>query len=242
MSDWPDTSTNIASPTKLFGIAGMAEQGGAEASLSPGTAEYLATKLSSRAHACPHFPKIRAGDGGSPIPSRLGFFYKTDCNISFIDTSKLCRRCYAEIAPEGYNAWFTLSRVSKVGELRDPSVAQLQDTMPTENLVDIPPSSEFYPPLFQAGTEGFTSVVNSTAESVSIPVPQVPEAKEAWEWLKAQGKPFYIDRLHHTKGWKPMAVRSAAVGWQGCGREWQCICEGANNIEHTRACRHAECC
>jgi len=49
------------------------------------------------------------------------------------------------------------------------------------------------------------------ADPVNIPIPIVARAKEAWLWLEAQGKPFYIDQLHLTKGWSPLAEKNAAV-------------------------------
>lgn len=34
-------------------------------------------------------------------------------------------------------------------------------------------------------------------------------AKEAWQWLQEQRKPFYIDQLHLTRGWTPVAEKRA---------------------------------
>lgn len=49
------------------------------------------------------------------------------------------------------------------------------------------------------------------ADPVTIPIPLVTGGKEAWQWLEAQGKPFYIDQLHLTKEWSPMAEKNAAL-------------------------------
>lgn len=71
--------------------------------------------------------------------------------------------------------------------------------------------------MTQAGTEGFpnlsqqfdTIIHHLIKEPISIPIPQVPGALEAWEWLQSQRKPFYIDVLHLTKGWSLMAEKKA---------------------------------
>jgi hypothetical protein len=92
----------------------------------------------------------------------------------------------------------------------------------------MPSSGKFYPPAFQAGTEGFaggpakkrsnfaieapiTLATLIASEPARISIPRVAGAMEAWEWLEAQAKPFYIDQLHLTKGWSPLAEKSAAI-------------------------------
>lgn len=92
----------------------------------------------------------------------------------------------------------------------------------------MPASPEFYPQAFQAGTEGFTdgpvrkrsrfakdtAIIIAriiAADPVKIPIPLVTGAKEAWQWLEAKEKPFYIDQLHLTKGWSPLAEKNAGM-------------------------------
>jgi hypothetical protein len=186
-----------------------------EASAIRGSAEYLATKLTGRAHTCPHFPKYRVEDENSPFPSRLGFFHKTDANFSYLNTSKLCAFCCADVLPEGYNAWSMFATNS-----HDP-----QNDLPDRRWLEMPTSGEFYPPAFQAGTEDFaggpakklsnsapiTMATLIASEPARISIPRVAGAMEAWEWLEAQAKPFYIDQLHLTKGWSPLAEKNAAI-------------------------------
>lgn len=200
----------------------------ANASIIRGTAEYLTTKLTGRGHSCPHFPKYRVEDKKSPYPSRLGFFHRTDSNFSYLDTSKLCADCCADVVPEGYNAWSIFTKNSKAGESEEAQAEQSHGGSLDRRWLDLPSSPEFYPEAFQAGTEGFidgpvrerprfakdiaVAIAKSiTADPVTIPMPLVAEAKEAWQWLKAQGKPFYIDQLHLTKKWSPLAERNAAL-------------------------------
>ena len=186
-----------------------------EASAIRGSAEYLATKLTGRAHTCPHFPKYRVEDENSPFPSRLGFFHKTDANFSYLNTSKLCAFCCADVLPEGYNAWSMFATNS-----HDP-----HNDLPDRRWLEFSPSGEFYPPAFQAGTEDFaggpakklsnsapiTMATLIASEPARIAIPHVAGSMEAWEWLEAQAKPFYIDQLHMTKGWSPLAEKNAAI-------------------------------
>lgn len=136
--------------------------------------------------------------------------------------------CCADVVPEGYNAWSTFSLKSATGTKEDPKDGKSDSAAPGRKWLEIPASGEFYPQVFQAGTEGFIDgpvrkrsrfakdipVVIAkiiAADPVNIPIPKVAGAKEAWLWLEAQGKPFYIDQLHLTKGWSPMAEKNAAA-------------------------------
>jgi hypothetical protein len=202
-----------------------------EASILRGTAEYLTTKLTARGHDCAHFPRYRASDTKSPYPTRLGFFHKTDYNISYLDTSKLCEICLADVIPDGYNAWSTFNEKLKVkaGEPAKTPIAPVHDELPTRKWLVISPSPNSYPLLFQAGEENFTGgpegkqvgISNGTGgttnaktiamDPVSLPVPLVKGSVEAWQWLEAEGKPFYIDQLHLAKGWSPIAEKNGAL-------------------------------
>jgi hypothetical protein len=229
-SIFPDAlSTSPVSPSgDLISSPQKPKLSFADASAIRGTAEYLATKLTGRGHTCPHFPKYRVEDSKSPYPSRLGFFHGTDANFSYLDTSRLCVNCCADVVPEGYNAWSTFSSKSAAGKKEDPKAGKSDSAAPGRKWLEMPASGEFYPQAFQAGTEGFTDgpvrkrsrfakdipVVIAkiiAADPVNIPIPKVAGAKEAWLWLEAQEKPFYIDQLHLTKGWSPVAEKNAAV-------------------------------
>jgi len=200
----------------------------AEASGIRGTAEYLATRLNGRGHSCPHFPKYRVEDHKSPYPSRLGFFHRTDSNFSYLDTSKLCANCCSDVIPDGYNAWSTFKKATKAGGTKDTKKEQPPGGLPSRGWLDITSSAEFYPRAFQAGTENFTdgpefkrsklakdtpTVIAKViaADSVTIPLPLDRETKVAWQWLEVQGKPFYIDQLHLTRKWSPLAEKNAAM-------------------------------
>jgi hypothetical protein len=167
-------------------------------------------------------------DSKSPFPSRLGFFHATDTNFSYLDTSRLCVNCCADVVPGGYGAWSTFGSILAGGKAQNPQAGKSDSATPARRWLDITASREFYPLAFQAGTEGFkdgptrkrsrfakdTPIVIAkiiAADPVKIPVPRVTGAKEAWLWLEAQGKPFYIDQLHLTKGWSPMAEKNAAI-------------------------------
>jgi hypothetical protein len=199
----------------------------AEASVTRGTAEFLATKLTGRGHSCPHFPKYRVEDEKSPFPSRLGFFHRTDSNFSYLDTRKLCKNCCEDVVPDGYNVWSIFMKKSTAAEPEDKP-GQTQSGSLGRRWLDISPSSGFYPQAFQAGTEVFTGGIERkrsrfakdtaiviakiiAADPVAMPIPLVEEAKEAWQWLESQGKPFYIDQLHLTKNWSPLAEKNATT-------------------------------
>ncbi len=176
-----------------------------------GKAEYLASKLTGPGYSCLHSFQPDAEKGERGIPSRLGFFHGTDDNISFVETRKLCERCVRDVVPEGYNVWSTFNQKSGGKQVEDAQSGQAGG----RKWLDLPSSPDCYPPIFQAGKEGFTdgpAVSNSTGigtTPVRVPMPQHPEAKSAWLWLKAEGKPFYIDQLHLTAKWRPTLEKYA---------------------------------
>ncbi|KAI0423575.1 hypothetical protein F5Y09DRAFT_327017 [Xylaria sp. FL1042] len=171
-----------------------------------GSAEHAATYLTTRGLGCSHPVKYHV-DGTNQVhskyPSRLGFFHFTaeEPTISFLDTRKLCNACLDIVVPNGFNFWSTYSIVNVT------SAAEQQ--APKPRWLKLTPSSDSYPPLVQAGTEGFAHVslamkglpIRSTTPPVILPIPEVPGAKEAWNWLQIERKPFYIDQLHLIKGW-----------------------------------------
>jgi len=141
------------------------------------------TVLQGRGLGCGHFPRYNTKDTNQPdvqFPSRLGFFQCTESEprISILDTEKLCLSCLRQVVPNGYNFWSVLTN----GQDDDLGSTRLQAPSLLGN----------YPPFVQAGTEKFP-------EPVVLPIPDVPQAKDAWEWLKNEQKPFYLDHLHLTK-------------------------------------------
>ncbi len=177
--------------------------------MSRGTAEYLVSvKLTNGSRGCKHFRKIRAGESDCPFPSILGFFHESDDNISYLEISKLCATCCHDAVPDGYNSWSV--------SFNEPQSDDTHSNTPASSLLDISPSQEFYPPIFQAGTEIFAasrSAVNSethSAEPARVALPDVPDAAPAWRWLKSERKPFYLDQLHLVKDKSPMVRQNAA--------------------------------
>ncbi|CAG7561099.1 unnamed protein product [Fusarium equiseti] len=160
-------------------VQSMADTG----SVAPGSAEFMFTVLQGRGLGCGHFPRYSTKDTKQPdvqFPSRLGFFQGTESQprISILDTEKLCLSCLRQVVPNGYNFWSVLTG----GPGNDLGSTHLQAPSLLGN----------YPPFVQAGTEKFP-------EPVILPIPDVPHAKDVWEWLKNEQKPFFLDHLHLTK-------------------------------------------
>lgn len=181
-------------------------------SLIPGSAEFVAGCLSGLELACPHFPKYRAdGDAHHQrYPSRLGFFHASsaETRTSYLDTGKLCIPCLDAAVPDGFNYWSTPTP----SRPQDPSSAQ-----PGSNSNNAAPVALS---LFRAGTEGFVHTqLRSGSASLAARRSSAPAsifmhgadgAKETWQWLEAQRKPFYMNELHLTEGWSPQAQLAAA--------------------------------
>ncbi|RYP60578.1 hypothetical protein DL771_010469 [Monosporascus sp. 5C6A] len=190
-----------------------------------GSAESIASLLTGRGFCCPHFPKYHVGSGlgQGQYPSRLAFFHTTggDTRISFLDTNKLCSECLNLAVPDGFNFWSTSATVRDI-RARDSRASQTTPSLPSRWL-DMASSSDSYPRLFQAGTEGFPQnnlgaryiASHCVAPPKTVHIPQLTGAKEAWQWLQDQRKPFYIDQLHLNKGWSPfgemMAYNDSAI-------------------------------
>lgn len=148
--------------------------------------------------SCQHSEKYEISTNGEPVsqfpyPSRLGFLNSAASSVSirYVDLNKkLCRACCDEIVPGGkYYAWSILAG-TVAGDV-------------SAVLAKLTPSDVFYPPILQAGSE---------SEAVVHPIPDVPGAKDVWQWLEAQGKPFYIDQLHLPvgRGITPLARKRVA--------------------------------
>ncbi|RYP66701.1 hypothetical protein DL770_008756 [Monosporascus sp. CRB-9-2] len=191
----------------------------------PGSAEFISSLLTGRGFCCPHFPKYHLGSSldQAQYPSRVAFFHATgkDTRISFLDTNKLCSECLNLAVPDGFNYWSTFATVRDM-RARDSPASQITSSLPSRWL-DMATSSDSYPRLFQAGTEGFPQntlgaryiASHCAAPPATVHIPQLPGAKEAWQWLQGQRKPFYIDQLHLNKGWSPfgemMAYNDSAI-------------------------------
>ena len=149
-------------------------------------------------HMC--FPKyrVRLATGGDlspecPYPSHLGFFFNNDLidAILCLDLSKLCRKCCDTLIPGGqYNVWSILA-----------SVVPKVNAASLESLLK---SAEFYPRILIAGPE-------SNSSAVVLSIPEFSHAKEAWQWIQSEGKPFYIDQLHLTQPVIPSVKRKALI-------------------------------
>lgn len=148
--------------------------------------------------SCQHSEKYEISTNGEPVsqfpyPSRLGFLHSAASGVSirYVDLNKkLCRACCEEVVPGGkYYAWSILAGTT-AGDV-------------SAVLAKLTPSDVFYPPILQAGSE---------SEAIVHPIPDVPGAKEVWQWLEAQGKPFYIDQLHLPvgRGITPLARKRVA--------------------------------
>lgn len=148
--------------------------------------------------SCQHSEKYEISTNGEPVsqfpyPSRLGFLHSAVSGVSirYVDLNKkLCRACCDAVVPGGkYYAWSILAGTA-AGDV-------------SAVLAKLTPSDAFYPPILQAGSE---------SEAVVHPIPDVPGAKEVWQWLEAQGKPFYIDQLHLPvgRGITPLARKRVA--------------------------------
>ncbi|KAJ1323371.1 hypothetical protein MN608_11520 [Microdochium nivale] len=177
-----------------------------------GSAESVAGLLSSITLRCGHFPGHLA-NVSAEYPSRLGFFpsSKSDNRVGFLDTQRVCTPCLKTLVPDGYNFW--------------PMSTKLTDqTNKTTQSVQGPGSDQdCHPFIFSIGTEtpgglqycgGLSPNVLAVQELVRIPIPNVPEAKEAWSWLVSERRPFYMNQLHLVHGWSPYAQVAAAFDFE----------------------------
>lgn len=106
-------------------------------------------------------------------------------------------------------------------EVRRPPILEHRGSVwPARRWLVMPPSKEFYPFVSQAGCEGFSNnheekksgnEETSIGAGVELSVPPVPDALKAWQWLKKQWKPFYIDQLHLVEGWSREGEKRAVL-------------------------------
>jgi hypothetical protein len=151
---------------------------------------------------CHHSDKYEIGTDGEPVPerpypSRLGFLHTTDsgATIRYVDLNKkLCRTCCDSLVTDGkYLVWSVLAGTS---------AANVATTLGA-----LLPGDGHFPPILQAGSE-----LKDTSHNVVLPIPNIPGAKDAWQWLETQAMPFYIDQLHVVVGrvMSPLARKRAA--------------------------------
>ncbi|CCF37181.1 hypothetical protein CH063_01647 [Colletotrichum higginsianum] len=173
-----------------------------------GSAEHVFSLLrGGRGLACPHFPKYTTAGVSTArrkYPSRLGFFHASSPkgHISYLETAKFCAACLDQAVPSGYNYW--------------SMVPDGNGSVKGGRWLDTAASSQTYPRLYQSGTERFDKTTvspQSVPEHLltspkEVPIPKVPGALDAWRWLQAQQKPFYLDGLHLTNGSTPFAQLS----------------------------------
>jgi hypothetical protein len=219
------------------------------ASKTPGTAEYLALKLTGPGHSCRHFPKMFTLANGVKVPTVLGFFHASSAesmDVSYVDTRKLCKACYEDAVPEGYSVWTTYASAvpvvlpdvliaGKLGEAVKPRLTVNNDKLqgwlnpgflPTITS-DKMEKMTLFPSFVYVGTEVFRDNLREFLPSEiieesngrksghrnvapSIPIPIGSEAPQAWEWIKAERKPFYIDQLHLVCGWNGRRAQSGS--------------------------------
>lgn len=129
--------------------------------------------------------------------------------------------CLTAVVPGGFNYWSVYPGVRGTASHNDGVAASAPScpvSLPTAaRWLDIPPSQNFYPPMQQAGSEGFPKPVLQSRvvvghvimAPVTLPMPCMTEAREAWQWLQNESKPFYIDQLHLVKGWNSFAEMEA---------------------------------
>jgi hypothetical protein len=160
-------------------------------------------------------------------------------DVSYVDTRKLCKACYDDAVPQGYSVWTTYASIVPASPLGcmtsgaektvtihrksqgwlDPASASAGTTSDTKN-------APRFPTFISAGTELFTDDLRGFLPSEiiespegkkvghrniasPIPMPTDSEAKKAWEWLKSERRPFYMDQLHLVHGWNVVAEHKA---------------------------------
>jgi hypothetical protein len=126
----------------------------------------------------------------SKIPARLGFWHELDTDISYLDTKKVCLKCFQKAAPNGFTTWTTYYKKPEVVNDRSqqarPDMQPLQipkdSTMgtsfhpkyPSLNLwgrkplkagsFNMPSDTDFYPRQIEAGHERFELFTGGLSE------------------------------------------------------------------------------
>ena len=188
----------------------------------PGTAEYLATKLTGHDYACVHFPKINAKHDS--IPYRLGLFSASSGDISLLETRKLCIKCFEDVVPNGnYNYWLEADatqlsayELGKHEEEADAVLSNLkiwfQMLAKARKLSTSTETVSMLPTMHKAGSEGYVPGQGRTPGRLEHNADLVSKLKpEAWKRLRKLGKPFYITALHPDAPSNFVEAKKAAI-------------------------------
>ncbi|KAF4494160.1 Xurface [Fusarium agapanthi] len=165
-----------------------------------GSAEHVSSLLSGYGLGCPHYLVCSSGvSQAQHYPKRLGFFssHNPDLIIFYVDTKNICSDCLKLFVPSGFNFWSSL---------------------PDPNGGDSPPRKWLFPNGQAEHFINLRKIGGGACDPAIVPLPSSPVATTAWEWIKSQKKPFYIDQLHLAPRWSPVNERNAsadsATGWQ----------------------------
>ncbi|EGU88576.1 hypothetical protein FOXB_00909, partial [Fusarium oxysporum f. sp. conglutinans Fo5176] len=109
--------------------------------------------------------------------------------------------CLKLFVPSGFNFWSSLP---------DPSGGSEKLNSPPRKWLFPSGQAEYFINLRKIG--------GGASDPAIVPLPSSPAATNAWEWIKSQKKPFYIDQLHLAPRWSPINERNAladsATAWQ----------------------------
>ncbi|KFA81400.1 hypothetical protein S40288_08388 [Stachybotrys chartarum IBT 40288] len=169
-----------------------------------GSAEHVSYLLSGYGLGCPHYLVCSSSESeAQTYTSRLGFFssHNPDLTIFYTDTKNICSDCLRLAAPDGFNFWSLLPNPkSGSGKTNNPPRKWLSPSGQADGSINV---------------QKIGAVVSEISH---IPLPSSVEGKYAWEWIKSQQKPFYIDQLYLAPKWSPVNERNAladsAIAWQ----------------------------
>ncbi|KAF4950038.1 hypothetical protein FGADI_8484 [Fusarium gaditjirri] len=169
-----------------------------------GSAEHVSSLLPRYGLGCPHYLVCSSGASQTQwYPKRLGFFssHNPDLIIFYLDTKNICSDCLKIFAPSGFNFWSLLPDPSGgIGKLGNPPRKWLSPSGQAEQFINL------------------LKIGGGVSDPAIVPLPSSPAAMAAWEWIKSQKKPFYIDQLHLAPRWSPINERNAladsAIAWQ----------------------------
>ncbi|KAF5694295.1 Gram-positive signal peptide YSIRK family [Fusarium denticulatum] len=169
-----------------------------------GSAEHVSSLLSGYGLGCPHYLVCSSGVSQAQYyPKRLGFFssHNPDLIIFYVDTKNICSDCLKLFVPSGFNFWSSLPDPNGGGENSDS-----------------PPRKWLFPSGQAEHFINLRKIGGGASDPAIVPLPSSPVATTAWEWIKSQKKPFYIDQLHLAPRWSPVNERNAladsATGWR----------------------------
>ncbi|KAJ4267090.1 hypothetical protein NW762_003188 [Fusarium torreyae] len=160
-----------------------------------GSAEHVSSLLSGYGLGCPHYMVCSSADSQTQCyPKRLAFFssHNPDLVIFYIDTKNICSDCLKLFVPSGFNFWSLLP---------DPNGEGANAESPPRRWLSSNEQAEHFINLRRIG--------GVASDPAIVPLPSSPSGTSAWEWIKSQRKPFYIDQLHLAPKWSPISERNA---------------------------------